>query len=446
MVDRQRGCSKVAGGSASDRFWGLPLRRREACASSVQAMNSRDRDLASENAALRAQHRAVADLGLLALRGPSLKRLLDRAADMVRDALQTDFSKVLALTPVDRLRVQAGAGWPEGVVGEVEVPADGESQASFALRSHAPVIVEDLTTETRFPPAQVFLDLGVRSGVNVIIEGVPRPYGVLEVDSRQPRAYTADEIAFLQLVANILSSAIERQARDEERERFASLAAHELRTPLTSILGFSLRMLKRGVPGEVIDEGMAEELRTLHHEARRLQLTVTQLSQLAQVGHLPTEMEPVNLTRLLHQVVLDTAERYPLVKFTETQPDDEMILEADESLLEGALVNLLDNGAKYSAPGSEVQVVLERRGDQAIVRIRDACGGLGETSINELFEPYYRGSTRHKAPGLGIGLYLVQEVATALGGDISVKDIPGDGCVFALTLPITILEPAEVSE
>ena len=395
-------------------------------------------------AALQAQHRAVADLGLLALSDRSLERLLDRAAILVRDALQTDFSKVLELTPDDQLYVRAGAGWPDGVVGHLEIPADGDSQAAFALRSRAPIVVEDLEAERRFRVDQVFLELGVRSGVNVVIEGSPRPYGVLEVDARTPRLYTGDEIAFLQLVANILSNAIARRAHDDERERFASLAAHELRTPLTSILGFSRRLLNRATPGAVIDEGMVEELRTLHHEARRLQLTVTQLSQLARVGHLVFEREPVNLTRLLHQVVRDTAERYPLLHFKKSLPDGEVIVEADSSLLEGAVMNLADNAGKYSPPGAEVQVALEVDAEWATVSVSDGCGGLGETPVNRLFEPYFRGSPQQKAPGLGIGLYLVNQVATALAGEVVVRDLPGDGCVFNLRLPLTEIEEPEV--
>ena len=406
-------------------------------------MNQQDR--ATEViAALQAQHRAVADLGLLALSDRSLGRLLDRAVLLVRQALRTDFAKVLELTSEDQLYVCSGAGWPDGVVGHLEIPADGDSQAAFALRSRTPVVVEDLAAESRFRADQVLLELGVRSGVNVVIEGARRPYGVLEIDSRLPRQYTGEEIAFLQLVANILSNAIERHAADAERERFASLAAHELRTPLTSILGFSRRLLNRAAPGAVIDDAMIEELRTVHHEARRLQLTVTQLSQLARVGHLALEREPVNLTRLLHQVLLDAAERYPLLQFKERLAEGEVIVEADPSLLEGALLNLADNAGKFSPPGAQVEVALEANGDRGTVTVRDGCGGLGATPISRMFEPYFRGSPQHPAPGLGIGLYLVNEVATALSGEVAVTDLPGHGCVFRLTLPITGIGEAQV--
>ena len=395
-------------------------------------------DLAAQNATLLAEQRAVADLGLLALSERSLPVLLQEAATLVRGALQTDFSKVLQLEPDEQLLVVAGSGWPDGVVGHLELPSSGGSPAAFALRTRTPAIVTDLLNETRFTPERALLDLGVRSSVNVIIEGVKQPFGVLEVDGRAPRAYNSDEVAFLQLVANILSGALERQAADEERERFVSLAAHELRTPVTSVLGFSRRLLQRGIAGSAFDEAAIDELRTLYSSARRLEHTVRQLSQLAQLGHLvPFEREPVNLTRLVGDVLRDMADRYPRVELRAVDSDGEVVVDADATLVEGAVRNLVDNAAKYSPPGGHVAVAVDLQGERAAVRVRDTCGGLGETKVSRLFEPYHRGTPPQRVSGLGLGLYLVKEIAAALAGEVSVKDIPGEGCEFALELPLS---------
>ena len=414
----------------------MPLRTRKGASDTVQLMTSDRTDPRTQNGLLGAQQRAVADLGLLAVRERSLVVLLDAAAILVRDALQTDFSKILQLEPDDQLLVSAGSGWPEGVVGHLEFPASGDSPAAFALRSHEPVIVPDMLVEARFTPEPVLLELGVRSSVNVIVEGPQRPFGVLEVDARVPREYTSDEIAFLQLVANILSSALERQGLDEERERFLSLAAHELRTPITSILGFSQRALRRARTGFPLDEGAVGELQTLHEEAKRLQLTVTQLGDLARIGHgLTADLEPVSVSRLLQELVVAMRTRYPRIEFLEPDAQEELVIDSDPSLLERALLNLLDNAAKYSAPGARVGVRAEATADRVVVGVRDQCGGLSETRIARLFEPYYRGSPRHRASGLGIGLYVVKEVAAALGGSVNVRDIADEGCEFVLELP-----------
>ncbi len=389
--------------------------------------------------ALRTQQRAVADLGLLAVRERSLDLLLQEASDLVRRGLDADFSKVLDLEPDGQLFVRAGSGWPEGVVGQLELPAGGDSAAAHALRTRLPVITPNLPAEIRFKPEPVFLELGVRSAVNVVIEGADRPFGVLEVDGREPRDWTHDDVSFLQTVANILSSVIERRAVDEDRERFLSIAAHELRTPLTAILGFTRRLQRRFLNGSATAEEAVDQLQTVHDEARRLQHTIAKLSELAEVrSGLVIDIEPVSLTRMLEDLVAETAERHPKVEIVEHYPDAEVVVESDPPLLRTALLNLLENAAKYSPPGSQVHVLAERGHGVTTVHFRDACGGLGETQVDRLFEPYYRGTPPLGAPGLGIGLYLVRELSRALGWRVDVENMPGEGCEFSIELPAAV--------
>src|SRR5215213_8470437 len=196
---------------------------------------------------MRTRNDALATFGVHAIREWSFEGLLDEAARIVREVVGTDFAKVLELQSDGSLLVAAGAGWPDGIVGEVEVPAGGDSQAAHAMRTGAPVVVEDLAAERRFPPAPIFRELGVVSSVNVVIEGDRRSFGVLEVDSKQPRLFSSADISFLQAMANVLSSAVARKRHDEEREQLLGLVSHELRNPLTVVLGFGTQ-LSRGLP------------------------------------------------------------------------------------------------------------------------------------------------------------------------------------------------------
>jgi len=402
------------------------------------------RDLAWRTDALRTQQRAVADLGLLAVRERSLDVLLQEAADLVRRGLDADFSKVLDLEPDGQLFVRAGSGWPEGVVGQLELPAGGDSAAAHALRTRQPVISVNVPEEIRFNPEPVFLELGVRSAVNVVIEGADRPFGILEVDGREPREWTNDDVSFLQTVANILSGVIERRAVDEDRERFLSIAAHELRTPLTAILGFTRRLQRRFADGSATAEEAVDQLQTVHNEARRLQQTIVKLSELAEVrSGLSVELEPVSLTRMLEELVAEAAQRHPGVEIVEHYPDAEIVVETDPPLLRTALLNLLENAAKYSPSGSEVHVLAESDGAMTTLHFRDACGGLAETQVERLFEPYYRGVSPRGVPGLGIGLYLVRELSRALGWRVDVENMPGEGCEFSVELPTAAEPPAD---
>ena len=129
------------------------------------------RDVTERNRAerlLRARERqqqAVAELGYLALSNPGLVALLDAAALAVARALEVEFTKVLELRPDGDLLLRAEIGFDAGLVGHAVVAGGTGSEAGYVLLAGEPVIVEDLGAETRFQPAALLTDHGVRSGV-----------------------------------------------------------------------------------------------------------------------------------------------------------------------------------------------------------------------------------------------------------------------------------------
>jgi PAS domain S-box-containing protein len=178
----------------------------QATASAVEALEARAR-----------QFDAVAELSQRALEGRDLALLLGDAVSLVPRILGVEFCKVLELLPKgEALLLRAGAGWKEGYVGQATLPTGKESHGGFTLLSSSPVIVEDFQTETRFYPPSLFAEHRIRSGISVIIHGRGKPYGVLGAHSVQRRKFTADDVHFLQSVANILAAAIERRGLEEE--------------------------------------------------------------------------------------------------------------------------------------------------------------------------------------------------------------------------------------
>ncbi|MBI3408624.1 MAG: PAS domain S-box protein [Planctomycetes bacterium] len=161
------------------------------------------------------QQRAVADLGLFALRTTEFEKLLHRAVETVSQALDHEFCKVLELRPDGQaLLLRAGVGWNDGLVGTAVVPAELDSQAGFTLLTDQPVIVADLSTESRFTGPALLRDHGVVCGMSVVISGSVRPFGVLGAHTRRRRDYSKDDVFFLQSVANILAEFIERRRMD----------------------------------------------------------------------------------------------------------------------------------------------------------------------------------------------------------------------------------------
>ncbi len=177
-----------------------------------------------------AQQATVSEIGQRALSDVALTPLLNEAVMMVSQTLSIDLVTVLELQADEQhMLMCAGAGWPPGVIGHHLVPFDAASQAALAIRAEAPVVVDDYSTEIRFSGAAVLRDQGALSGITVPIRGRERPFGVLAAHARSLRGFSADDVNFLQSVANVLAAAIERRRSEAETRH---LALHD---PLTGL-------------------------------------------------------------------------------------------------------------------------------------------------------------------------------------------------------------------
>lgn len=170
------------------------------------------------------QQAAVAQLGQHAVAGAEISALMNEVVAVVAETLSLEYCKVLELLPDGKaLLLRAGVGWKEGYVGCATVPAGTDSQAGYTLLSNEPVIVEDLRTEKRFSGPPLLHDHGVISGMSAIIRGKERPFGVIGAHTTRRRAFTHDDAHFLQAVANILASAIERGRTEQELRKLSSV-------------------------------------------------------------------------------------------------------------------------------------------------------------------------------------------------------------------------------
>ena len=167
----------------------------------------------SRESELLRQQDVLATFGERALKSEDLDDLLHEACKLVGEALGTDLAKVMELDNDGvTLRVRAGVGWQAGVVGGVSVKAEVGSSEGHALQTGQPAISVNIDTETRFQYPEFIKAAGVKALVNVIIIGPDEkhPYGILQVDSRQPREFTEHDTNFLRSYANLLAAAVER--------------------------------------------------------------------------------------------------------------------------------------------------------------------------------------------------------------------------------------------
>ena len=183
----------------------------------------RDEQLSRTEAQLRAtarQQEAVAHVGQRALAGAPPDELIAGAVAIVARVLEVPFASVLELRPESRtLLLRGGVGWRDGAVGRTVLTADADSHAGYVLRSTGPVVVEDLATDARFGSAPLLAAHGVVSSLSVLVHGKGRPFGILGVHTAAPREFTIHDTHFLQAVANVLATAIDRAHSEEALRR-----------------------------------------------------------------------------------------------------------------------------------------------------------------------------------------------------------------------------------
>jgi diguanylate cyclase (GGDEF)-like protein/PAS domain S-box-containing protein len=191
--------------------------RRETESSAEQRSVITECQLTEEGLRARVYQQAVvAELGQLALAGAELSILMNEAVALTAQGLEVEYCKVLELLPNgNAFLLRAGVGWHSGLVGCAAVGVGSDSQAGYTLLANEPVIVSDLGTETRFSGTPLLHNHGIASGLTVIIQGKNRPFGVLGAHTAKRRTFTQDDIHFVQAVANVLATAIERKHSEE---------------------------------------------------------------------------------------------------------------------------------------------------------------------------------------------------------------------------------------
>jgi len=227
------------------------------------------------------------------------------------------------------------------------------------------------------------------------------------------------------------------EAASAAKSAFLSRVSHELRTPLNAINGFSeLVLLDSQVP-----DASKEKVRHVLQAGHHLLSLINQVLDLTRVeAAAPVLLEPVALWPLLSECValcepLAQARGVTLVLAAPPEPRPWVL--AAQTPLRQVLINLLSNAIKYNRPQGQVQVDVAPAGAGATMalHVRDTGAGLTASQQAALFQPFNRlGAEFSPIEGHGLGLSIARTLAQALGGDISVHSVVGEGSTFTLQL------------
>ncbi|WNG60008.1 AAA family ATPase [Archangium gephyra] len=219
------------------------------------------------------------------------------------------------------------------------------------------------------------------------------------------------------------------------REDFLSVASHELNTPLTS-LRLAVQGLHRSTQGSPTP-AMARSLRIIDQQAKRLATLNSELFDVSglQEGKLELHLENVDLEELIREVAEQfdsalTRVECPLYLHFEGVVRGRW----DRSRLEQVVTHLLSNASKFGV-GKPIHVSAERVGEHVRLVVRDHGIGIEPEQLPTIFERLKRGVSAKKYGGLGLGLHIVCEIVTRLGGTIHVETKVGEGSSFTVELP-----------
>ena len=234
-----------------------------------------------------------------------------------------------------------------------------------------------------------------------------------------------DELSRLASSFNTMLGALETSRR-AQRQLVAD-ASHELRTPLTS-LRTNLEVLGRA--GEGLEERDRDKLRAdVVGQLEELIGLVADLVDLAREEEPAAEHADVRLDELARAAVARAERHAPAVRFRcELEPT---VVSGVGARLDRAVANLLDNAAKWSPPGAEVEVVLA--GGE--LSVRDRGPGIADDDLPFVFDRFYRAPGARGRPGSGLGLAIVRQVAEAHGGSVEATRAEGGGALLRLQLP-----------
>ena len=222
------------------------------------------------------------------------------------------------------------------------------------------------------------------------------------------------------------------------QDQFMAMASHELRTPLTA-LHASLQMIQRQLRDDERQPVLDRYLNVATDQIRRMRGYIDDLMDVArlQSGKLVLHLEPVKLVEVTQRAVNTVQLLAPETRITVDAPT-EMTVFGESRRLEQVLMNILNNAITYSPEGTEITVRLTQKDADVAVSVHDQGPGIPTDDVERIFSRFSQldGARERGSGGLGLGLYIANEIITSHHGSISVDSLEGEGTTFTIHLPV----------
>jgi len=247
------------------------------------------------------------------------------------------------------------------------------------------------------------------------------------------------DISQLRLAEREQAARNEAEAASRAKTEFLSRMSHELRTPLNAILGFS--QLMRSDLRDPLSARHREQTELILQAGDHLRTLIDEMLDVAAIeaGRVAVDKRDFDLRELVDGVLRMSAPHAaqcgvslkPLYA-----PDAALTVHSDPARLRQVVLNLVSNGLKYNRPGGLVGVGFEQQAGGVEIIVSDDGLGMSEMQLAQLYQPFNRlGREGGAIPGTGIGLVLVRQLVSLLGGSVSVQSASGQGTTIKVVLP-----------
>ncbi len=249
-----------------------------------------------------------------------------------------------------------------------------------------------------------------------------------------------DEFAKMAEEFNALTERL--QQTEQNRRQFVSDASHELRTPLAAMRLLSDSILQNDMDQETIREFVqdisSESDRLTRMTSKLLSLTALDSRQMS-----PEELEIVDMGQCCKKAVrmLTPFAKERGAEIEQSSEDHCCVLAREDDIFQ-LILNLAENGVKYSQNGGQVRLIAYAQGDTAVLIVEDNGIGIPETELGHIFRRFYRvdKARSRSAGGAGLGLAIVQETAEKFGGTVEAANRPQGGARFTVRFPLHLWE------
>lgn len=282
------------------------------------------------------------------------------------------------------------------------------------------------------------------------VMGLDQVVGVLRVEPSEEIVYDARHVRLLSVVAAQLGAYLamirlraEDALRTEElakanefQQLLLGVIGHDLRNPLSVIITVASQLLKK-----TDDQREARNIERVLRNAEKANRIITDLLDVTHArvtGQLPVTTQRVDLYRILQEIVDDARVQHPQVELG-VRTRGSAQADCDPVRLSQLVTNLINNALTHGAPETPVQVELDVGTSEAILSVHNRGPAISPELLPVIFDPFKQGARNHGGRGigggLGLGLYIVDRIARAHGGEVVARSTEKAGTTFTVTFP-----------